>query len=475
MTRGIATGRFRRRLTITFVVVAGVAAGTVGVGAYFLVRDVRSDDFVERSIHDAEANSLSLSERGVDIDDDDLGAVIDRVARRAVEATVVVHGDRHFSSHPVIGPTDVPEGLTPPDAVGEGETLPHDDTSIDGQAYLVVAAPFTEPGAGMYFFYSKAGMESGLRDLARITWRLWLVVVIGAALVGDRLARRTLRPVSRASRAAQSLAEGLLATRLPVEREDEFGAWAVSFNEMAEALEAKIAELVQARDRERQFTSDVSHELRTPITALVSSGSMLEEHLDGLDPDARWMAEQMIREARRLRALVDDLLEISRLHSTPDALRLSEVDLAKLVDNILRSHHWAGLVELHGGPFVALTDKARVERILVNLIGNAVEHGDGSRRVTVRKNADDAIVEVSDDGPGIPAADLPHVFERFYKADPSRPGGSGLGLAIASEHARLLGGTVTVASSEGAGTAFTLRIPARPPETSPVDTAPLPG
>lgn len=473
MTRGIATGRFRRRLTITFVVVAGVAAGTVGLGAYFLVRDVRSDDFVERSVRDAEANFLSLSERGIDIADGEIEAAIDRLARRAVEATVVVHGDRQFSSHPIIGARDAPESLRPPERLEEGKTLPHDDTSIDGQAYLVVATPFTEPGTVMYFFYSKAAMEDGLRDLARITWRLWLVVVIGAALVGDRLARRTLRPVSRASRAAQSLAEGLLATRLPVEREDEFGAWAVSFNEMAEALEAKIAELVRARDRERQFTSDVSHELRTPITALVSSASMMEEHLEGLDPEARWTAEQMIREARRLRGLVDDLLEISRLHSTPDALRLSEVDLGKLIANVLTSHHWHELVDFRRESRVIVTDKARVERILVNLIGNAVEHGDGHRRVSISEDATGATIEVSDEGPGIAAADLPHVFERFYKADPARPGGSGLGLAIAAEHARLLGGTLVAESSEDAGATFTLRIP-RSPETSPVDTAPLP-
>ena len=474
MTRGIVTGKFRRRLTITFVVVAGVAAGTVGIGAYFLVRDVRSDDFVDRSIRDAEANYLSVSEREGAAAGTDIDALIGRLTRRAVEAAVVVRHDRHFSSHPTIGADDVPADLAPPDAIEDGAALPHDDTSIDGHAYLVVATPFPEPDAAMYFFYSKAGMENGLRDLARITWRLWLVVVIAAALVGDRLARRTLRPVSRASRAAQSLAEGLLATRLPVEREDEFGAWAVSFNEMAEALEAKIAELVRARDRERRFTSDVSHELRTPITALVSSGSMLEERLEGLEPDARWMAEQMIREARRLRGLVDDLLEISRLQSTPDALRPSEVDLGKLIRNVLTSHHWHDLVESRGEGHAIVTDKARLERILVNLIGNAVEHGDGRREVSVTVEADDVLIEVSDEGPGIPRAKLPHVFERFYKADPSRPGGSGLGLAIAAEHARLLGGTLAVASPEGAGATFTLRIPARSPETRPVDTAPLP-
>ncbi|HEV2755019.1 MAG TPA: HAMP domain-containing sensor histidine kinase [Actinomycetota bacterium] len=464
MRRVVPAGQFRRRLTIAFVLVAGVAAGTVGLGAYLLVRDVRSDDFVERSTADAEANWLTVQEQAVPLDDAGVRPLVARLERRAADATVVVDGDQVYSSAPEIDVSDVPDGLAAPARHEEGEALPHEDVTIGQHEYLVVATPLRDAGSAMYFFYSKTSMLDGLRDLARITWRLWLLVVVAAALVGNALARRTLRPVSRASLAAQSLAEGLLATRLPVESEDEFGAWAVSFNEMAEALETKISELVATRDRERQFTSDVSHELRTPMTALVSSASMLEARLADMDADTRWMAEQMIREARRLRALVDDLLEISRLHSSREVLRLSEVDLGRLVANVITNQHWEDAVDFDGQSVVVHTDKARVERIVVNLIGNAVEHGRESTRVTVAQNGGSAEVEVSDSGRGIPAADLPHVFERFYKADPSRPGGSGLGLAIAAEHARLLGGSISVSSTEGRGATFTLRVPDRAPD-----------
>lgn len=473
MKRIVPAGQFRRRLTIVFVLVAGVSAGTVGLGAYVLVQDVRSDDFVERSLRDAAANFLSVEH--VPVTTEHVRTVIDRLSRRGATGIVVATGEGVFSSTPRFDLEHVPEGLEAPREFDEEETPPHDDAAFDGDEYLVVATPFAASGGTMYFFYSKAAMTRSLRDLARITWRLWLVVVIGAALVGNALARRTLTPVSRASRAAQSLAEGLLATRLPVETEDEFGAWALSFNEMADALETKISELVRTRDRERRFTSDVAHELRTPVTALVGSASLLEDRLDELGPDARWMAEKMIAEARRLRALVDDLLEVSRLHSGHEVLRPSEFDLGRLVENVLEVHHWTGDVEFRPRRVVVDTDKGRVERIVVNLIANAVEHGGERPRVAVSTEEDAVVVEVRDDGPGIPEADLPHVFERFYKVDPARPGGSGLGLAIAAEHARLIGGSITVESAAGEGTAFTVRLPARGGrgEEPPVDAASL--
>jgi signal transduction histidine kinase len=377
LQREIPTGRVRRRLTVAFLLVAGVSSATIGLGAYLLVRDARLDDFVARSIRDAEANYLGLQ---------------------------------------------------------------------------------------VYFIYSRAGVEQGLTDLARITWRLWLVVIVAAALVGNALARRTLRPVSRASMAARSLAEGLLDTRLPVEREDEFGAWAASFNEMAEALQDKISELTETRDRERQFTSDVSHELRTPLTALVTSASMLEERLEEMDAETRWMSERMIREARRVRALVDELLEISRLQSGPEVVRMSAVDLGRLVENIITSQGWAEIVDFRPRSAVVSTDKARAERIVVNLISNSVEHGRKNPRVRVGKNANTAFVEVRDDGPGIAPDHVAHIFERFYKADLSRGGGSGLGLSIAAENARLVGATIEVSSDPGKGATFTLTLPVDGPK-----------
>jgi signal transduction histidine kinase len=285
------------------------------------------------------------------------------------------------------------------------------------------------------------------------------ILVLLAAFAGAILARRTLRPVARASEAAHSLAEGLLETRLPVEGRDEFGAWAQAFNEMAEALEEKIAALSAAQARERRFTADVAHELRTPLAALVGEASLLAEHLDRMPPESRRPAELLISDVGRLRALVEDLMEISRLDAGAEAVHTEPVDLATLTKAIVRARGWDGRVQLEADETAIETDPRRVERILSNLIGNALEHGGDRADVRVGRENGRAFVEIADHGPGIPPEHLPHLFERFYKADPSRSGrGSGLGLAIAQENARLLGGAIEVWSEPGHGSRFTLRL-----------------
>lgn len=458
----ISTGRFRRRLTIAFILVAGISAATIGLGAYVLVKDVRTNDFIDRSLRDAEANYLSVEDPAVVIEDEQIPAIIKRFGRRGVAASIVITSGGEFNSDPAITQAAIPEDLSPPAGAGEGDRLPYAQVPVGGRHYLVVAAPETSEGISMYFFYTLAALEGGLSELAGIIWKLWIVVIIFAALVGNSLARRTLRPVSRASVAARSLAEGLLDTRLPVEREDEFGAWAISFNEMADALEKKISELTDARDRERRFTSDVSHELRTPLTALLSAASMLEQQLESMDEEARWTARRLISDTRRINSLVDELLEISRLRSGREVITPTSVDLGLVISSIISTRGWADVVGFDPTPLPIITDKTRLERVVSNLIDNAVEHGKVDPRVEAGITDGWAWVQVTDDGPGVPPEHLGHIFERFYKADGARRGGSGLGLAIAAEHARLMGGTVEVASEPGRPTTFTLRLPADP-------------
>ena len=264
---------------------------------------------------------------------------------------------------------------------------------------------------------------------------------------------------SLASAAASSLAEGLLETRLPVEGQDEFGAWARAFNEMAAALETKISALSAAQARERRFTADVAHELRTPLTALVGEASLLGEHLDRLPPQSRRPAELLIADVGRLRKLVEELMEISRLDAGAESVHAEPVDLVAVTAAILGRRGWDGRVRLDGEETVVTTDPRRLERIVANLVGNALEHGGDGVVVRVGRNGSHAFVEVADKGPGIPSEHLPHLFDRFYKADPSRSGpGSGLGLAIAQENARLLGGEIQVWSEPGKGSRFTLRL-----------------
>jgi two-component system sensor histidine kinase MtrB len=177
-------------------------------------------------------------------------------------------------------------------------------------------------------------------------------------------------------------------------------------------------------------------------------------------PDqTRRPAELLIEDVGRLRRLVEDLMEISRLDAGAEAVQPEAVDLAAAVAAVVRARGWDGRVRLDAEKTIVTTDPRRLERIVANLVGNGLEHGGDEVAVRVGRDGEHAFVEVADQGPGIPAEHLPHLFERFYKADPARSSpGSGLGLAIAQENARLLGGTIEVHSEPGKGTRFTLRL-----------------
>jgi two-component system sensor histidine kinase MtrB len=332
---------------------------------------------------------------------------------------------------------------------------------IGRQPYLEIGGRVPQSTARLYVFFSAAQVDQELSELRNTLTGAGLGVVLAAALIGRTLAKRTLDPVARASHAARLIADGQLDTRLPAGARDEFGAWAAAFNDMADALQGKIAALSAAQERERQFTSDVSHELRTPLTALVAEASLLAGLTEMMPQEARRPTELLTADVRRLRVLVDDLMELSRLDAGIDQLQTTEVDLLDSVRSTLRQRGWEQLIELGGVPVTVNTDPRRLERIVANLAGNAIEHSGRQVRITIgHDDAGIAYIEVSDAGPGIKPDRLPHVFQRFYKADPSRSsGGSGLGLAIAMQNATSLGASIGVRSDVSTGSSFRLVLP----------------
>jgi two-component system sensor histidine kinase MtrB len=440
----------RRRLTIVLALAVGLFGAALATGSYLLVRHNLLADSVDSGVAQTRRN-LEIAPFYLNESTDSLLAAY---KRRGGFLTLVLRKGRPFSSD-FLGVRQVPGGLR--GVVGRGD-LGYQRTTVAGTHYLVTGAPLAD-GTQLYFFYSEQGLRHELSQLRNILLGGVGILVLLAAIAGVVLARSTLRPVARASEAAHSLAEGLLETRLPVEGQDEFGAWAQSFNEMAAALEAKIVELQAAQARERRFTADVAHELRTPLTALMGEAALLEQHLQQLPPDSRRPAELLIADVARLRRLVEDLMEISRFDAGVESVHAEPVDVSALVRATVRARGWDGRVALEGDGLRVTSDPRRLERIVANLVDNALEHG-GSR-VAVRVGEHE--IEVADDGPGIPAEHLPHLFERFYKADASRSGGgTGLGLAIAHENARLLGADLAVESGVD-GSRFTLRLPVAEP------------
>jgi two-component system sensor histidine kinase MtrB len=237
---------------------------------------------------------------------------------------------------------------------------------------------------------------------------------------------------------------------------------------MAVTLEETIGRLEASQAQNRRFVADVSHELRTPVTALVAEASILREHLADLPIDARRTGELLVADVARLRTLVDELMELSRFDASAEELRREPIDLARLVRTVASARLPEAEVHLPSEPMTVATDVRRLERILGNLLDNAREHAPGAAvEVRLGRDGPDAVITVADRGPGIPDDRLARIFDRFYKADPSRHGGSsGLGLAIAAEHTTLLGGRLRAANREGGGTRFELRVPV---------TEPLPG
>jgi signal transduction histidine kinase len=454
----VQPGRLRRRLTLAFVLVAGISAAALAFGSYLVVREARLDDSVQSALDQARFNLVLAAET---LPEQGPTALLDAYERRGGFETVLVTDDRTIPSSVTVSLAQVPSGVRRLAAEGD---LAYERTDVAGTPTLVVGGRVPNTETEAYFFVSEEDLWSDLAQLRNVLLVGLVAVLVFAGLAGTLLARRTLAPVARASAAARDLAEGLLATRLPVEREDEFGAWARSFNEMAEALEAKINDLSEAQIRERRFTADVAHELRTPLTAIVTEASLLGEHLDRMPPAARRPAELLVEDVARLRDLVEDLMEISRLDAGTQRLRVERVDLGSLVTSAIRARGWDERVRLDAGEVILASDARRLERIVANLVGNALEHGGREVSVRVARDGVGAYMEVSDRGRGIAPEDLPHLFDRFYKADPARAGpGSGLGLAIALENARLLGGDIDVWSELGSGTRFTLRLPVTEP------------
>ncbi|WP_030916742.1 sensor histidine kinase [Streptomyces sp. NRRL B-24720] len=290
-----------------------------------------------------------------------------------------------------------------------------------------------------------------------------LLIALVPALLA---ARSVLRPVRDLRRAAAGIGRGELDTRIEVKGSDELAELAWTFNESSTKLQQSVEELQRAEARARRFASDVSHELRTPLAGMLAVTEVLDEDAAHLNADTAAAVRLISAETGKLATLVDDLMEISRFDAKAAGLHLDEVDVGETIRKTLQARRWEGQVatELPDGVRGVL-DPPRFDVIVANLVGNALRHGAEPVRVRLRTERRDGkdwlVTEVEDSGPGIDPAALPHIFDRFYKADEARTrsAGSGLGLAITQENVRLHGGTVDGANRPGGGAVFTVELP----------------
>ena len=323
----------------------------------------------------------------------------------------------------------------------------------------------------VYFFYRLDNEVAILGNVERtfIVGGIALVLLVGA--VAWIVTRQVVSPVRQAVRTAEQLASGRLDRRMRVRGEDDLARLARAFNEMAASLERQIHQLEELSRVQRRFVSDVSHELRTPLTTIRMAGEVMFDSRESFDPGIARSAELLIDQVDRFEALLGDLLEVSRFDAGAAQLEVETADVRdavhRVVDGLrpLADRRGTPLTVKAPVPTLAEIDQRRIERVIRNLVGNAIEHGE-SRPVliTVAHDAEAVAVCVRDHGVGLRTTEQRLVFNRFWRADPARArstGGTGLGLAIALEDAHLHGGWLQVWGAPGLGANFRLTLPRR--------------
>jgi two-component system sensor histidine kinase MtrB len=477
----LALRGLRFRLVVGFVLVAVVSALTTGALAFREARTgvlQQSQDAVIRqfrdSVDDLAAGIPSEPEQG---QLDSLVAQVARANQSQGWQVMATYGDKRAGS----GPAEAFDELTP-ELLRSVRTQPaavFQRVTAGGHPVLVVGLPVayrtavgsapTLSGLALYLVVPQNTEQAYVKAMITAIEHAALWALLPAVLVALLAARGVLRPVRALRRATRRMAEGHLDIRLAVNGSDELADLSRSFNETAAALERSVTELRRMEAQARRFVADVSHELRTPLAAMSAVTDVLDEGATGLDRETADAVGLISEETVRLTRLVDDLMEISRFDAGAARLNLDEIDLSESVGRTLSSRGWLHQVDTtlpEPGELRIRVDPRRLDVVVANLVGNALRHGTPPVLLCLRVEDEPqtgawAVIEVSDSGSGIAETAMPHIFERFYKADTTRARSesSGLGLAITAENVHLHGGRIHVRNRPEGGAVFTVELP----------------
>lgn len=346
---------------------------------------------------------------------------------------------------------------------------------LDGHSVtgLVVGAPLLVTGAGAYELYTLYPLTQEQRTIELVRSAVLVtgaLLIILLSVIAWLVTSQVVAPIRAAAATAERLRAGRLTERLAVRGQDDLAKLAIAFNEMASALQEQIRRLETLSRLQQRFVSDVSHELRTPLTTVRMAADMLYDSKDELDDATARASELLVNQLDRFEALLSDLLEISRFDAGAAVLDIERVDMVPLVRNVASAlepiaARRGSTIAIHSPieSVLASVDGRRVDRILRNLIANAIEHGEG-QPIDITVGSDEQVVAVSvrDHGLGLKPGEAALVFNRFWRSDPSRQrtlGGTGLGLSISLEDARLHGGWLEAWGAPRRGANFRLVLP----------------
>lgn len=453
----------RTRITIAFGVGALLLSTMVGATTWALTQQNLLDERESGAIAQVFTNADLVQQRvtpGINPT-----AVLTSLLTPTGSNPVLLLNESWFPVTPQYGESALPPSLVA--MVRSGQPARMRFEYLDS-TQLAVGVPLDSVDAAYFEIVSLEELEGTLESLGASLIGASLATTLAGAALGWWTSRRVIRPLTSVGHAAQAIATGHLDTRLEASRDPDLTPLADSFNDMAVALQERIA-------RDSQFTSNVSHELRSPLTTLSSAIEVLNKKRDHIPEEAHEALDLMEAEINRFQQLVNDLLEISRFDTGVDQLELHEVRLAELVMQAIGSATEATEAEVpldidaELAGVVVRADKRRLARVIDNLIDNAAKYGGGATRVELRKREGDVLIAVEDDGPGVPEHDRERIFQRFNRgSSASRRGGIdgvGLGLALVGEHVKIHGGLVWVEDKPDGqpGARFVIALPTEEP------------